>query len=271
MTMKIREITDCLEQLSPLDHAEDFDNVGLLVGDANAEVTGILVSLDCLESIVDEAIAKSCNLIVCFHPILFKGLKKINGSNYVERTVIKAIKNDIGIYAMAAVVLELLDREKHPDTYNPDWDSVDVVSLPGISALQAGSSAAGAILGHDFCTISLSDLLTPWEVIEQRIHAAGQGDFVIAFYNPVSVRRDWQLDSARDILVEYRPENTPVCLGRNLTRDNQSLEFISLGELDTANVDMFTCVMVGNGESRIIETPGGRKMYTPRGYQRKMN
>ena len=187
------------------------------------------------------------------------------------KTVSLVSSGDIGIYAMAAVVLELLDREKHPDTYNPDWDSVDVVSLPGISALQAGSSAAGAILGHDFCTISLSDLLTPWEVIEQRIHAAGQGDFVVAFYNPVSMRRDWQLNSARDILVEYRPESTPVCLGKNLTRDNQSLEFISLGELDAANVDMFTCVMVGNGESRIIETPGGRKMYTPRGYQRKMN
>ena len=98
--VRIKDITTEIELLSPLNYAEDFDNVGLLVGDYEQSVEGILVSLDCLESTIDEAIEKKCNLIVSFHPIIFKGLKKLNGKNYVERAVIKALKNDIGIYAM---------------------------------------------------------------------------------------------------------------------------------------------------------------------------
>ncbi|MFV5689019.1 Nif3-like dinuclear metal center hexameric protein [Flavobacterium sp. ZT3R25] len=98
--MKIKEIISVLEEMAPLAYAEDFDNVGLLVGDQEAEATGVLVCHDALENIIDEAIAKKCNLVVCFHPILFSGLKKITGKNYVERTVIKAIKNDIAIYAV---------------------------------------------------------------------------------------------------------------------------------------------------------------------------
>ncbi len=98
--MIIKEITDLLEALAPLENAEDFDNVGLLVGDASAEVTGVLISLDTLESVVDEAVNKGCNLIVSFHPIIFKGLKRLNGTTYVERCVIKAIKNNIAIYSM---------------------------------------------------------------------------------------------------------------------------------------------------------------------------
>ncbi|MFV5699470.1 Nif3-like dinuclear metal center hexameric protein [Flavobacterium sp. ZT3R17] len=98
--MKIKEIVSVLEEMAPLAYAEDFDNVGLLVGDQEAEATGILVCHDALENIIDEAMAKKCNLVVCFHPILFSGLKKITGKNYVERAVIKAIKNDITIYAV---------------------------------------------------------------------------------------------------------------------------------------------------------------------------
>ncbi|NLP56794.1 Nif3-like dinuclear metal center hexameric protein [Lutibacter sp. B1] len=98
--MKIKDITNCIEEIAPLNYAEDFDNVGLLVGNYNTEVTGVLVTLDTLETIVDEAIDKKCNLIVSFHPIIFSGLKKLNGNNYVERVVLKAIKNDIAIYAM---------------------------------------------------------------------------------------------------------------------------------------------------------------------------
>ena len=119
---KIKQITDLIEQLSPLAYAEDFDNVGLLVGDDQQEVQGVLVTLDCLETTIDEAIEKNCNLIVSFHPIIFKGLKKLNGKSYVERTVIKAIKNDIAIYAMhtaldnsfegvSAKMAEMLDLE----------------------------------------------------------------------------------------------------------------------------------------------------------------
>jgi len=98
--MKIKEIISVLEEMAPLAYAEDFDNVGLLVGNQESEATGILVCHDALENIIDEAISKNCNLVVCFHPILFSGLKKITGKNYVERTVIKAIKNDIAIYAV---------------------------------------------------------------------------------------------------------------------------------------------------------------------------
>ncbi len=98
--MTVKDITKILEELAPLEHAEDFDNVGLLVGNPNQEVTGILVTLDTLETVVDEAIEKGCNLIVSFHPIIFQGLKKLTGRNYVERTVIKAIANSIAIYSM---------------------------------------------------------------------------------------------------------------------------------------------------------------------------
>jgi dinuclear metal center YbgI/SA1388 family protein len=98
--MKIKEILSILEEMAPLAYAEDFDNVGLLVGDANAEASGILVCHDALETVIDEAIAKKCNLVVCFHPIIFSGLKKITGKDYVERSVLKAIKNDIAIYAV---------------------------------------------------------------------------------------------------------------------------------------------------------------------------
>ncbi|MFD0763191.1 Nif3-like dinuclear metal center hexameric protein [Lutibacter aestuarii] len=98
--MKIKDITFCIEEIAPLNYAEDFDNVGLLVGDYNTNVTGVLVTLDTLENVVEEAIEKNCNLIVSFHPIIFSGIKKLNGKNYVERVVLKAIKNDIAIYAM---------------------------------------------------------------------------------------------------------------------------------------------------------------------------
>ncbi|MFM9824948.1 Nif3-like dinuclear metal center hexameric protein [Flavobacterium sp.] len=98
--MKIKEIISVLEEMAPLAYAEDFDNVGLLIGNQDSEATGVLVCHDALESVIDEAIVKNCNLVVCFHPILFSGLKKITGKNYVERSVIKAIRNDIAIYAV---------------------------------------------------------------------------------------------------------------------------------------------------------------------------
>ena len=98
--MKIIDITNCIEEIAPLSYAENFDNVGLLIGDFNTNVTGVLVTLDTLENVIDEAIEKKCNLIVSSHPIIFSGLKKLNGKNYVEKVVLKAIKNDIAIYAM---------------------------------------------------------------------------------------------------------------------------------------------------------------------------
>ena len=98
--MKIKNIISVLEEMAPLAYAEDFDNVGLLVGNSETECSGVLVCHDALESVIDEAVAKNCNLVVCFHPILFSGIKKITGKNYVERAILKAIKNDIAIYAV---------------------------------------------------------------------------------------------------------------------------------------------------------------------------
>lgn len=110
--MKIKEILSVLEAMAPLAYAEDFDNVGLLVGNADAEATGVLVCHDALETVIEEAVAKKCNLVVCFHPILFSGLKKITGKNYVERAVIKAIKNDVAIYAVHTAL------DNHPQGVN---------------------------------------------------------------------------------------------------------------------------------------------------------
>ncbi len=177
---------------------------------------------------------------------------------------------DIGIYAMATLVFELLDQQLQGKEAHPEWLDVEIEVIPGISAMQAGASRVGAMLGHDFCTVSLSDLLTPWETIEKRIHSAGTGDFVISFYNPVSKKRDWQLNSARDILLQYRPAETPVLLGRQLTREDESIRIIRLDQLDAKDVDMFTMVSVGNSESKHIVNGSKEWVYTPRGYSKKL-
>jgi precorrin-3B C17-methyltransferase / cobalt-factor III methyltransferase len=186
---------------------------------------------------------------------------------------------DIGIYAMATLVFELLDQQlqgkeslqREGKDSHPEWLDVEIEVIPGISAMQAGASRVGAMLGHDFCTVSLSDLLTPWETIEKRIHSAGSGDFVISFYNPVSKKRDWQLNAARDILLQYRPAETPVLLGRQLTREDESITITTLAQLDAKDVDMFTLVSVGNSESRHIVNGTKEWVYTPRGYKKKLS
>ena len=164
---------------------------------------------------------------------------------------------DAGIYAMATVVFELLAGKD-----KAQWQGVDVEVVPGISAMQLAAARVGAPLGHDFCTISLSDLLTPWEVIERRLNAAAAGDFVVSFYNPVSKRRDWQLNTARDILMAQRGGETPVVIARNLGRDTEAVKVIKLENLDATDIDMLTLVMVGNSETRY----DGKWVFTPRGY-----
>ena len=182
---------------------------------------------------------------------------------------------DIGIYAMATLVFELLDRQLQGQENHPEWLDVNIEVIPGISAMQAGASRIGAMLGHDFCTISLSNLLTPWETIQTRIEHAAQADFVVSFYNPVSKKRDWQLNTARDILLQHRPASTPVLLGRQLTRPDESITIITLDQLDAKDVDMFTLVSVGNSETRHItydsKSNGHQQwVYTPRGYSKKL-
>ena len=185
------------------------------------------------------------------------------------KTTALVSSGDIGIYAMATLVFELLDNQLAGKENSPAWLNVDIQVIPGISAMQANASAVGALLGHDFCTISLSDLLTPWQTIARRIHSAGSSDFVISFYNPVSIKRHWQLNKARDILLQYRAGATPVVLGRNLTRADHTTRIVTLAQLNAEDVDMFTCVSVGNSESKHIVNGSANWVYTPRGYAKK--
>lgn len=176
------------------------------------------------------------------------------------KSVALVSSGDIGIYAMATLVYELLDKAGRKD-----WERLHVWVTPGISALQACAARIGAPLGHDFCTISLSDLLTPWEAIQTRVKAAAEGDFVISFYNPVSMRRRTQLAYARDVLLQHRPPETPVILGRSLGRDEEKITVTTLQDLSVDQVDMLTLVMVGSSETRY----DGKHVYTPRGYAGK--
>jgi cobalt-precorrin 5A hydrolase / precorrin-3B C17-methyltransferase len=179
------------------------------------------------------------------------------------RAVALVSSGDAGIYGLASLVFELIDHEDRPA-----WRRVALRVIPGVSALQAAAARAGAPLGHDFCAISLSDLLTPWQTIERRLAAAAAGDFVIAIYNPRSARRATQLATARAILLRHRAAGTPVAIARNLGRDDETLILTTLAELDPECVDMLTLVLVGNSETRLI--PGREpRIYTPRGYQGK--
>jgi cobalt-precorrin 5A hydrolase/precorrin-3B C17-methyltransferase len=172
---------------------------------------------------------------------------------------------DAGIYAMAALVYELVDR----GGLSRAARGVEIVVAPGISALQAAAARIGAPLGHDFCAISLSDLLTPREDILRRVRAAAAADFVIAFYNPVSARRRTLLAEAKAILLEHRPAGAPVILASNLGRAGESLRVRRLEALEVDEVDMLTLVLVGSSASRVVETADGLRVYTPRGYEKK--
>lgn len=178
------------------------------------------------------------------------------------RSVALVCSGDAGIYALATLVFELLDQGDRAD-----WRRVAIRVSPGVSAMQAAAARAGAPLGHDFCAISLSDLLTPWPAIEARLRAAAVGDFVVALYNPRSLRRTSQLVAARDILLEHRPADTPVILARNLGRADETLTLIDLAALDPDKVDMLTLVMIGSSATRRVA--GSNWVYTPRGYAKK--
>jgi cobalt-precorrin 5A hydrolase/precorrin-3B C17-methyltransferase len=157
---------------------------------------------------------------------------------------------DVGVYAMASPALEMAG------------DDVEITVVPGITAAQAAASLLGSPLGHDHCSISLSDLLTPWEVIRERVRAAAEADFVVSLYNPRSKGRDWQLGKAREILLEHRSPDTPVGIVKNAYRDGQEVILTDLGSLRPESVDMLTIVVIGSSRTEIR---AGR-MVTPRGY-----
>jgi cobalt-precorrin 5A hydrolase/precorrin-3B C17-methyltransferase len=158
---------------------------------------------------------------------------------------------DAGVYAMASPALA------------EAGDDIDVVGVPGVTAALAAAALLGAPLGHDHVSVSLSDLHTPWDVIERRVRAAAEADLVVTFYNPRSRGRDWQLPRALAVLAGHRAPSTPVGVVRNAARPGESARLTTLGELDPAAVDMMTVVTVGNTATRDV---AGR-MVTPRGYR----
>ncbi|MDY6878931.1 MAG: precorrin-3B C(17)-methyltransferase [Desulfatiglans sp.] len=165
---------------------------------------------------------------------------------------------DTGIYGMAGLVLELLAEQGL-------MERVEVEVIPGISSLSAAAALLGAPLMHDFAVISLSDLMTPWEVIEARVEAAAKADFVLVIYNPKSQKRDWQLDRVQDLILEHRSRSTPIGIVRKASREGESVRISTLSGLDTSGVDMLSIVIVGNSRTRVL----GDKMVTPRGYLQK--
>ncbi|MFP4650780.1 MAG: precorrin-3B C(17)-methyltransferase [Desulfobacterales bacterium] len=179
------------------------------------------------------------------------------------RTCALICSGDPGIYAMAGLVFQICSENGIEVGSGPEGITVTVV--PGIPALSAGAALLGAPLMHDFCTVSLSDLLTPWEVIEKRLHAAGSADFVTVIYNPKSKKRTWQLDSARKILLGYRAADTPVGLVTSAMRENENIDLTTLQDMDTNGVGMQTTVFIGNSQTFVY----GGNMVTPRGYEGK--
>ncbi|RMR94777.1 CbiG protein/precorrin-3B C17-methyltransferase [Pseudomonas coronafaciens pv. garcae] len=181
------------------------------------------------------------------------------------RSVVVVSSGDPGVFAMASAVLEALHESD-----DPHWHSVELEILPGVSASLATAAQAGAPLGHDFCVLSLSDNLKPWEIIEKRLDLACQADLALAFYNPISRSRPWQLGKALEIVRQHRSPQTPVTLGRDVGRPGQTLRVITLGELTPEQVDMRTMVLIGSSLTCTFpRNEGGSWVYTPRWYGKK--
>ncbi|MFJ7109022.1 precorrin-3B C(17)-methyltransferase [Pseudomonas sp. NPDC098740] len=178
------------------------------------------------------------------------------------RSVIVVSSGDPGVFAMAAAVLEALHESSEPS-----WHSVDLEILPGVSASLATAAQAGAPLGHDFCVMSLSDNLKPWAIIEKRLDLAAEADLALAFYNPISRARPWQLGQALEIVGRHRTPETVVVLGRDIGRPGQTLRVTTLGELTPDQVDMRTMVLIGSSTTCVFpRAEGGEWVYTPRWY-----
>ncbi|MCJ8205932.1 precorrin-3B C(17)-methyltransferase [Pseudomonas sp. RGM2987] len=181
------------------------------------------------------------------------------------RLVVVVSSGDPGVFAMAAAVLEAL----HEST-DAQWHNVDLQILPGVSASLATAAQAGAPLGHDFCVMSLSDNLKPWSIIEKRLDLAAEADLALAFYNPISRSRPWQLGRALEIVRQHRTAQTPVVLGRDIGRPGQTLRVTTLEQLTPDQVDMRTMVLIGSSTTCVFPRVGGGDwVYTPRWYGSK--
>jgi precorrin-2 C20-methyltransferase / precorrin-3B C17-methyltransferase len=177
------------------------------------------------------------------------------------RQVAVVSSGDPGVFAMASAVVEQVAAE--PDR----WPGVPVTVLPGVTAAQAVAARVGAPLGHDYCVISLSDRLKPWDVIAGRIEKAAAADLVLALYNPASRRRTWQLAAVRDLVLRYRDPATPVVLGHGVGRSGERVTVTTLAGLDPADVDMSTLVIIGSSQTTVHDRPGGQLVFTPRHYE----
>ncbi|TDF85360.1 precorrin-3B C(17)-methyltransferase [Pseudomonas sp. H9] len=181
------------------------------------------------------------------------------------RSVVVVSSGDPGVFAMAAAVLEALHESS-----DPRWHAVDLHVLPGVSASLATAAQAGAPLGHDFCVLSLSDNLKPWSIIEKRLDLACEADLALAFYNPISRSRPWQLGRALEIVRRHRSGTTPVVLGRDVGRPGQTMRVLPLQALTPDDVDMRTMVLVGSSTTVAFERSGQQPwVYTPRWYGEK--
>jgi precorrin-3B C17-methyltransferase len=166
---------------------------------------------------------------------------------------------DPGVFAMAAAVCEQIERG------DADWRQIDVSVVSGVTAMLAVAAKVGAPLGHDFCAISLSDNLKPWDLIEQRLAAAASAGFVTALYNPISRARPWQLGKAFECLRRHLPATTPIIFGRAVGRPDEKISVCSLDRADPSAADMATLIIVGSPQTRIVDRPGLEPLiYTPR-------
>lgn len=169
------------------------------------------------------------------------------------RVTAMVCSGDSGIYGMAGLMYEI--GEEYPE--------VEIEVLPGVTAAMGGAAVLGAPLGHDCCMISLSDLLTPWELIEERLLCAAKADFVICLYNPSSRKRSTYLAKACEIMLEYKAEDTVCGIVKNIAREGETMQTLTLKELKETTVDMFSTVFIGNKQTKVIR----EKMVTPRGYR----
>lgn len=223
-----------------------IDLIQPIIGDQEIISTGMMKEVDRVDMAIEQALAgKNCALV--------------SGG-------------DPGVYAMAGLVFEIcmkkqisIFRPNHSESSSGNNNSLSLVIVPGIPALAAGAAIAGAPLTHDFAAISLSDLLTPWDKIENRLSHAAEADFVVVLYNPKSKKRDWQLKRAAEIILTHRDASTPVGIVTGAMRENEKLSFTTLGELHHAEVGMQTVVFIGSSASmRYMDF-----MFTPRGYTKK--
>ncbi|MBQ9206332.1 MAG: precorrin-3B C(17)-methyltransferase [Treponema sp.] len=180
------------------------------------------------------------------------------------KRVVFICSGDAGVYSMSGLIYEIF--AKACEERGEEFKNIKISVLPGITAALSGSALLGAPLIHDFAVISLSDLMTPWEKIEKRLDSAARADFCIVMYNPMSHKRKDYLFKACTVLLKTLGENTPCGYARNIGREGEECEILTLKELATAELDMFTTVFVGNSETKVIETPQGKKLVTPRGY-----